>query len=377
MANHSKRMPLYSQIREFIVDGLKQNKWRANDHLPTEAELSDQFGVKKALAELVEEGLIYRIQGKGSFISHDIGNSSDFASSTRSVSKPFNPVLFLVPSFQNPLVAQILSGAEAELSAQGFHLLCRSSNNDKETESSIIQECIRAGVKGIIIFPADGAMYSEEILRLTINRFPIVVIDRYLMGIDTNCVCSDNAQGAFEAAEHLIGLGHRNLAFVTVYNKETSSLEDRRIGFERALIKHGLTVDPSKYLCKFLDEHHSTAGGKATDESKLAYVRSYLQQHPDITAAVAATSWSGVLVMQAAEQLGIRIPEQLSLIHFDDYPFSNFLRVPPSCIVQQEENIGAEAGKLLMSVIADPLQDRKQIMLPTKMLIRHSTAGVR
>jgi DNA-binding LacI/PurR family transcriptional regulator len=226
------------------------------------------------------------------------------------------------------------------------------------------------GVKGILIFPVDGESYSEELLRLSLNKFPVVVIDRYLRGVETNCVCSDHAGGAYDAVSYLIEQGHTDIAFVAVHGKTTTSLEDRLDGYERALAKHHIPLDHQRCLFELLSERQQEG---ALPETK-AIVRSFLERNAGTTAVFAATVTSGLAVLGAAEELGIRVPEQLSVLFFDDYEYSSHSRIPPSCVVQQELAIGSEAAKLLLSVMDNPLQERKKVLLPTRLVLRQSTA---
>lgn len=372
-----KRVPLYSQIRDYILDQIHQNTWRANDQLPTEADLAKQFGVsrftiKKALSELVLEGLVYRIQGKGTYIAGTVGDQHDNSPQLAEVSGgALRPIVFLSPSIQTSLSSSILAGIEKQLSADGYQVLYRASRNEQDTERQILQECVRMGVKGVIIFPVDGESYSEEILRLALNQFPVVVIDRYLRGVDTNCVCSDHSGGAFDATSYLIEQGHSNVAFVAVHGRTTTSLEDRLTGYERALAKHSIPLDHQRCLYELLEDRQREDDPKETK----AIVRSFLERNSEVTAVFAATTANGLAVMEAAEDLGIRVPEQLSVIFFDDYLYSSLSRIPPSCVVQQEQAIGEEAAKLLLSVMDNPLQERRKIVLPTRLVLRQSTAS--
>ncbi|TXK84459.1 GntR family transcriptional regulator [Paenibacillus sp. N3.4] len=382
MTQEAKRAPLYLQIRDYILEHIHQNKWQANDRLPTEAVLADQFGVsrftvKNALSELVKEGLIYRIQGKGSFISPTVTEHEDHSLPQERTVGAFRPIVFLTPSIQSTLSSNILAGVEEVLSDHGYQIVYRSTRNDQEIERQALQECVRMGARGVMIFPVDGESYSEDILRLTLNKFPVVVIDRYLRGVDTNCVCSDNAGGAFDATSHLIELGHSNIAFVALHNRTTTSLEDRLTGFEKALTKHHIPVDHRRCLFELLAEHPPKAEKCDAIRDAKSLALSFLDRNPDVTAVFAATTGSGLAVMEAAEELGIRVPEQLSVIFFDDYKHSALSRIPPSCVVQQEKEIGAEAAKLLLSVIENPLQERRQLTLPTRLVLRNSTAEAR
>ncbi|MEK3722439.1 GntR family transcriptional regulator [Paenibacillus sp. FSL H8-0034] len=388
MIREAKRAPLYSQIRDYILEHIHQHKWQANDRLPTEAELAKQFGVsrftvKNALSDLVKEGLIYRIQGKGSFISQSVADQDNISiPQERAVSAAgavgaFRPIVFLTPSIQSSLSANILAGAEELLSEHGYPIVFRSTRNDQEKERQLLQEYSRMGARGFMIIPVDGESYSEDILRLTLNKFPVVVIDRYLRGVDTNCVCSDNVGGAYDATSHLIELGHSNLAFVALHNRSTTSLEDRLTGFEKALTQHHIPIDHHRCLIELFSEHPpKTEQGDTLVEHK-SLVRSFLERNPDVTAVFAATNSSGIAVLEAAEELGIRVPEQLSVIFFDDYEHSTLSRIPPSCVIQQDKEIGAAAAQLLMSVIENPLLERKQLTLPTQLVLRKSTAQVR
>jgi len=384
MTTSIKRTPLYSQIRDYILANIQQSHWQANDQLPTEQELASKFNVsrftvKKAMAELVKEGLIYRIQGKGSFIAQVVGDEH------RPVSAPaadagvstMKLIVLLIPHMQSSLSASILTGAEYYLAEQGYQLIVRSTRNEQELERRLLVDSVRTGVRGVLIFPVDGETYNEEILRLTLNKFPVVVIDRYLRGVDTNCVCSDNIGGAFDATSHLIGLGHQNIAFVVVHDRTTTSLEERIVGYERALSANRYPYGPR--LAYFESEHQEPTpelSEKQGDQLERMTVRiqAFLEQNPSVTAVFAATTYSGLATLQAAANLGIRVPEQLSVVLCDDFEHSALSRIPPTCVVQQESSLGIEAAKLLLSIIDNPLQERKKLTLPTQLVLRQSTA---
>lgn len=377
MNRDTKRIPLYFQIRDYILEQIHRDHWRVDDQLPTEAELAVQFDVsrftvKKALSELVRQGLVYRIQGKGTYIKGTVPDAVE--NHSQSAEPPggaaFRPVVFVCPNVQSALAANILAGIEEQLSGNGCQVVYRSSRNEPETERRILQESVRLGAKGIIVFPVDGESYSEELLRLTLNQFPVVVIDRYLRGVETNCVCSDHAGGAFDATSYLLEQGHTRIAFVSVHGRTTTSLEDRLTGYERALAQHHIPVDHHRCLFELTADRRE-------EEAPLdwrATVQSFLERNRDVTAVFAATTASGLAVLEAAEALGIRVPEQLSVVFFDDYVYSSLSRIPPSCIVQPEREIGEEAAKLLLSVMDNPLQERRKIVLPTRLVLRQSTA---
>ncbi|BBH23666.1 LacI family transcriptional regulator [Paenibacillus baekrokdamisoli] len=380
MTKSSQRIPLYTQIRQYIQDQITQKIWLPNDRIPSENEFASQFGVsritvKNALAALIEEGIIFRVQGKGSFVSPDTtGEPFIYRSdSTNDTSKPL--IAYLMPRLENMYTAQLLSGVESELSKLGYRLIFCRTHDSQDIEKDILREVIQLGVKGIIIFPVEGETYSEEILRLTLSEFPLVVLDRYLRGIETNCVCSDNVQGAHEATSHLVSLGHTRIGFVSTAYQGTTSIEDRLTGYEKSLADHNIPVDHSLRLCHFDNEQTNTILQEGVaDETVRHEVQSFLRKNPDMTAVFAINSAVGLTIMEAAVEIGIHVPEDLSIVFFDNYELSALSKVPPTCVSQQEKELGKEAVRLLDSIIKHPKQERRKILLPTKLIVRKSTA---
>lgn len=364
MNKTSKRIPLYSRIHEYARDQISNGVWRPGDRLPSENELARQFQVsritvKQAMSALVKEGMIYRIQGKGSFVSR--GEEGEPAVIPPRVQPDFllNWVAFLMPSLDSSYTTHLLKGVEGALSRAGYRLMfCRTSESP-ERESRLIAEMVQSGAKGIIIYPAEGESYNEEILRLTLNRYPIVVIDRYLKGVETNCVCSDHFGGAGQATSHLLQLGHKKIAYLTTPYADTSSLEDRLEGYKHALAEAMLPVEKRLIV---------------TDLELPRLVR-FFHQNPDVTAVFAANAGIGLKAIDAIEEAGLRIPDQISIVFFDTFEYAAYARVPPTSVVQQEEEIGRQAAELLLSVIEEPSRERQKIILPPKLVLGRSTGA--
>jgi len=380
---HSSRTPLHAQIHAYLLELLQAREWPAYEPLPTESELAAQFHVsrftaKKALNDLADKGLIYRVQGKGSFIARAESDPAKHPARKPEGIGTSKIVALIMPRLQEGLSANLLAGAEQHLSANGYHTLFRSSCNRQWLEQQILRDCAEAGVRGIIIFPVDGESYNEEILRLTLNRYPIVVVDRYLKGVDTHCVSSDNEGGAYEATSHLLGLGHRRIVYFGVDSVIATSLADRLAGYEKALAERQIPLDYHRCVCEVKAEHLNA--GRDHDHHSAAFrsvFRGFLENNPDTTAVFAANAYLGMAVMEVALELDIRVPEQLSVIFFDDYMNSSLSAIPPSCIVQPELQIGAEAARMLLSIIENPGQERRKRTLPTRLVVRSSTAVVR
>ncbi|MFD0711477.1 substrate-binding domain-containing protein [Paenibacillus sp. GCM10027626] len=381
MIRSSQRIPLYTQIRQYILDQIEQKKWLPGDKIPSENELAERFNVsritvKNALSKLNEDGLIFRVQGKGSFISPDpLGEPLIYSPEPAKNTKNKGLVAYLMPRLRNSFTARMLDGIESELAKNGYRLIFCKTNDSQEIEKEALQEVIQLGVKGIIIFPVDGETYSEDILRLTLVDFPVVVVDRYLRGIETNCVHADNVEGARVATAHLISLNHRKIGFLSTSYPGTTSLEDRLAGYEKALAEHNIPVEHRLRLTHFAPEPMNAILNEGiADETSKKEIQTFLKENPDITGVFAVNSSVGLTLMEAALELGIRVPEQLSVVFFDNYEFAPWSSIPPTCISQVEYDIGKESVRLLISVMENPKQVRRKIVLPNKLIVRKSTA---
>lgn len=372
MAKSGPHLSLYEQIKLYLLAEIALDHWKPHDKLPSEYELTKQFSVsritvKKAMSDLVEQGSIYRIQGKGTYVAApaaapEPGHPADASPLPPRKSKS---VALLLPFINNQHNALLLNGVESILSEAGYSLLFCNTENSIEKEERIIREMVERRVAGMIVYPVDGESYNREILQLTLDSFPLVVMDRYLRGIDTNCVCPDNLRGAQEGVNHLISLGHRNIGFLSTAVTDTSSIEDRLAGYEKALAEHRIPIDHRyRYIAIELGER------KPIKEK----IRDFLEQNPELTAIFAINPGLGLQVVKVASELGIRVPEDLSLIFFDDFELSEFYSVRPTFISQEENVLGKEAAKLLISVIENPEQDTRKLFFAPKLIIRESTA---
>ncbi|TMV52318.1 GntR family transcriptional regulator [Paenibacillus mesophilus] len=377
-AKQGGRTPLYKQIMEYVRDNIRQSVWQSDDKIPSENELAGKFKVsritiKNALQELIEEGLIYRIQGKGTFVSaNKLGEPPVYRSAQQDSD---HTIAYLMPRLDNRFTANLLHGIENQLAEEGFHLLFRTTGDSQENERQILHKLVQSGVKGIIIYPAQGQSYNEDILKLTLNEFPVVVVDRYLRGVETNYVCSDNVTGAFDAVSHCIRQGHRSIGFISTHAEGTSSIEDRLTGYEKALSEHGILIDrhlrltglDSRQVNEILREGASHAASKEQ-------IKHYLSRNPGLTAVIAVNSAVGLTLLEAAKELSIQVPEQLSVVFLDDFELSAFSAIPPTYVNQEEYTVGREAAKLLVSVMENPRQKRRKIVVPTRLIVRESTA---
>ncbi|NEN86050.1 GntR family transcriptional regulator [Paenibacillus elgii] len=392
----SERQPLYVQIQEHFKQLISSGKLADGDRIPSEKELIAKFNVSRitvanALAQLAKDGWIYRIPGRGSFVgsgegasigpqagSVQAGKGAHGAAAGSPIDRPAAGVRrmigLLIPSMADYFALRLVQGIVNALNDTGYYLATVLTHNSKEREREAIVELTRMGAAGLIIFPVDAETYNEEILALKINKFPFVLIDRYLPGVETNFVCSDSALGAKLAVSHLWELGHRRIAICSDSPLPTVSVDERIAGYMEALKVQGAMIDPSLILTDFrindvrLDEQHP--------------LYRHLQSQ-SATAYIALNAKLGIHLAILTRQLGLRVPEDLSILTFDDP--SPGLEEPGryTHVAQSEGEIGSKAAEILIRLLEHPQGKDKdnvqytKIILRPELVVRGSTGPIR
>ncbi|MCD9020619.1 GntR family transcriptional regulator [Cohnella silvisoli] len=365
-------IPLYIKIRQYLKDQIDCGELKAGDQVPTEAELMTKFQVSRvtittAIKHLVEEGLVYRIAGKGTFVN---SGGETILPSKISVAHSFqkNIIGFIMHPGRDMYMTRLLLGIEEACRDEGYSLLFRSSLSQKD-EIEAIKELVFAGVKGLIIYPQDGETYNEAILELKANQFPFVLVDRYLPGIMTNAVFSDNYDGGVLATEYLIGLGHRNIGVVSSSKSKTSSAEERFQGYLETVRNTSLPTYPYHWLT-YIDDN-----APFHDEiMAMEFIEEWLTEHRDITAIFAVHSLDAIYVSEVAEKLNIRVPEELSICTFDNPGISDLRNVYYTHIKQNLELMGNKAVELLIRSFHNP-QINEQIKIAISLVEGKSTCS--
>lgn len=322
----SPEEPLYQHIASTIRTRIEDGTYA--ERLPIEIMLAEHFEasvptVKKALALLVDEGLIKRIPGKGTFvvsasrlertsISSAVGGLEQTGSTNDGNSNKPLVVGLVVPAMNTVSTDGLIAGVATGLSHHGAHPLLGLSAGSQQQESVIIDNFIRAGVDGLIVFPVEGELYNEDIVRLSLARFPLVLVDRWLPGIDVSRVVSDHARGVEQAVDYLHQLGHRHMALVSVasdYPESTQSILERQAGFLSAIRLHGLNETSALWI--------KARTAETTNEDVIHYLESMLSEHQSVTALIGMSATDTMLIIAATKRLGLSVPGDLSVVGFD------------------------------------------------------------
>ena len=319
--------PAYKIAFDYVCSKISGGELKKGDRVPSENELSELFGVsritgKRALDTLAERGIIVRKQGKGSFVDCDSlpGPSDETPLShtvERSAPEPKAQMLGLIlPDFSDSFGMSLIAGFEKTCSQLGCHFVLKRSYGSRELETQAIESMIELGVGGIGIMPLHGEFYNTAILQLILDGFPVVILDRHYPGINSFFVGTDNISSAKTAVSHLIGEGHRNIAFISPPVQDNSALRGRIQGMQQAFEQAGLTPDESLWF----DQISSTLPLKnkpQTVEANIHVLRKHFESHPEITAVFAAEYNIALIAKKTILSMGLRVPEDISMISFD------------------------------------------------------------
>ncbi len=401
------RTPLYAMIKDYIKKQIAEGTFNENDRLPPEVELMKTFNVSritvtKALTEMADEGIVYRIPGRGTYVRGNPGNPIEASGANESRAKDPVDVKtdtaenrregsgligFTIPTLEDYFSTNILNGIKKSLDERGYSLLIQITF-DRAREEQAIRNFIKFGVDGMIIFPVDQETYNEEILALKVNHFPFVLVDRYLPGIDTSYVVSNNVLGGKLAVSHLYELGHRNIAICTSTMLPTSSTGDRINGYLSELVERGIKEN-SELIIKDIDVSRFESSPDSALKNNIVTSGNNVNnlrlidalKNGKATAFIVTDGKTAVYISRICEHLGIRIPEDISLICFDDPLYTPFNSSFFTHIKQSERSMGYRAGEIMTDLLKpekkENLQEYHKIILDPELVIRKSSGPVR
>jgi LacI family transcriptional regulator len=244
----------------------------------------------------------------------------------------------LVPDASNPFFAAIARKATMFAERHGLSTLLADSHDSMEHERELLAHLMQSRqVEGLIICSIGGS--HDHLSDLARKGANVVIVDRWFSDIQLPSVTSDNERGAYLATKAIIDHGHRDIGCLQG-RPGTSSNDERLKGFTRALVEGGLTADGSLVRG---DDFSLQSGYRSTCE--------LLKARPGISALFAFSNQNALGALRAFAERKLRVPEDISLVMFDDAPFAEYLASPLSVIRQDVEAIGSCAAELLIGQI--------------------------
>lgn len=274
-----------------------------------------------------------------------------------------NVIGVLVPSFSNAYISQIVQGIDEELAKAGYDLMLYATHRQKGKESKYARAIANGLTDGLLLMVPliDANETGKNYLDVLRERnFPYVLIDQTDNSDESTTVDSTNQQGAYEATDYLIKMGHKRIGFITGL-MALSAARERLEGHKAALQDNNIPIDVS-LIVEANFEHQ--AGFEA------AAVLLELSARP--SAIFASNDISAFGVMDAIRSKGLRIPEDVSVIGFDDIPHASITYPKLTTVKQPLQQMGIVAVKLLLEQIQSPQTSPRRVTLATTLIKRDS-----
>lgn len=266
----------------------------------------------------------------------------------------------IVPDITNPFFADIARGVGEVARTRGYGVLLCSTEGDPELERSQLQLLRRKRVDGFLLtaVTADDPHLDD----LAQAGVPFVLVSRLVRAVDAPFVVVDDRQGARLAVEHLVGLGHRKIGFIGGPANVQSS-QDRMAVYREIVATQRLPV--RKRWAVYAD--FTQAAGRNEGYRMLG-----LPHRP--TAVFAANDMIALGVLEAAEDLGLRVPEVLSVVGYDDIRYASLPRIQLTTVAQPTQEMGRIATEYLVDVIEGRRRQKLRKVLLPKLVVRGTTA---
>ena len=254
--------------------------------------------------------------------------------------------------------SEAIRGIDDYCKSKGYTAIIYNTDFDPAEEAKALSALTRLHVDGIILAPAGEN--TEQIKEVAERGTPVVEFQIEHDDSVKNIITADYEQAVFEATEYLIDLGHKDIAFFTQEFEDVKSRRDRYLGYERALLENGLSVREELIQIWRREQgfEQSPASLLKTENPPTAFFTQHLAITTDI--------------LKDLNQAGVVIPEDVSVIGFDDLPLAEFFKVPITAIRQDSYRVGAEAAKMVLDNINDKSLAPQKLLVPCTLVARES-----
>lgn len=289
-------------------------------------------------------------------VVHDLGYASSLAArGMRSIRT--NVIGMVMSEVDSPYSFEIMRGVNQVIAETPYHLLIYTSGSASkfrsENQESQYVMLLSGGIAdGVIVVTPSTGNFNPHL--------PLVLVDPYKEEPETHTISATNYEGTRDAIRYLVGLGHRRIAHITGAMSLLSAIQ-RLKGYRDGLADAGIAVD-----------ENLIAEGDYTVHTAQACARRLLSLPEPPTAIFTANDMSAIGVYQAAQQLAIRIPQDVSVIGFDNLPEATYLDPPLTTVEQSIYNMGVLATQLIVDMLQGHNHETKQHIFPTRLVIRKS-----
>lgn len=346
---------LYKKIYDDLLEAIEKGIYSPGSKLPSEKELMEQYNVsritsKKALEMLADRNIIVRMPGKGSFVLEE--NEQD-RENLPAVPQTVEPVRkgkmlgVILDFFSGFFGCELIAGIEHECWSKNYHMILKCTYGNVEAESRAIDELMELGVDGIILMCVQGENYSTRIVKLALDKFPVILVDRALKGLPIPCIGTDNYRAAQDLVNILLEEGHEKICFVSQAPLETSSVEERFNGYRDTMLEHKILTNEDLWMIDLDSLVENIEETREKEKKVMEALENYVENHPQVTAFFTVDLQTGVLVYRVLQKKNLR----KEIVFFDGVEEGYEFHTYCTHVMQGQYLMGAMAVKNLCRLI--------------------------
>jgi LacI family transcriptional regulator len=278
-------------------------------------------------------------------------------------SKRTHTLALVLSDIANPFWTTVARGVEDVANGAGFSVILCNTDESPIKEDSYVRVLLQKQVDGFLLVPAHSDAHSAALILK--QSVPLVVLDR-TVPLPVDMVRSDSVGGAHDLTCHLLNLGHRRIAMLSG-PREVSTAVDRVAGYRSALLEAGIPWDDHIVIY----ETFTREGGHTMAQRVIT-----LKPHP--TALFAGNNFIAIGAFRALREAGLDVPSDVSLVSFDDLPPNFSLEPFLTVVAQRAYEMGQTATRQLLKRLSEgPCDSPEEILLPTDLVVRRSSAKAR
>lgn len=350
----------YVIIKEQIKKWITTRQIKSGEKIYSESEMMEIFKVsrhtiRQAVGDLVHEGWLYREQGVGTFCSHKlIGYNS-----------PTKNIGVITTYLSDYIFPSIIKGMEYYLTEKGYTLTLACTNNDIAKEKYCLQNMMGSNIDGLIVEPTKSNQFNPNIhyyLELEKKNIPYLMINQFYSELIPPHIIVDDELGGFLATEHLISLGHERI--IGIFKTDDLQGINRMRGFMKAVRSSKIISTPEMVLSYTTEEKYDVL---------LKRLEVYFTSDLKPTGIVCYNDELAIKVLNSLRTLGISVPNDVSIVGFDDSYLAVATDVKLTTIKHPQTQMGLEAAKWIISAI-----EQKKTLPPSQtfepeLIVRDST----
>lgn len=267
----------------------------------------------------------------------------------------------MVPDFSDQLYTDALKNIEDRLRQLNYHVLVSAGANSEESQRQSVEFLMNRDVDALILYTPH--LSDDYLINLNESNVPLVVINRFIPEIETSCINIDNELGGKLAAQYLLKMGHRKIACISG-PLDSSEARQRLQGYRTAIEEAGLNY-----------KHTLISQAKLSSESGAHAMTKLLNRNEDFSAVFACYDQLAFGALKSLQQQGYKVPEQVSLIGFNNHMFTRYLSKPLTTVKFPVEQMCLEAVQLALQKINNQEQDVNFNLAPA-LIVRDSVEAV-